>query len=263
MARQPTTSTDLIRCFAPAAEPLPRALCLPHAGGSASFFFPLSRLLAADVEVLAVQYPGRQDRRHERPIEDLGTLAGQVAAAATVLDDRPLVVVGHSMGATLGYEVVRRLERAGRDVAHLIVSGRRAPSCPPEGRRLHTWPDDDLVAEMRSLAGAELPLPDDEMLRLALPAVRADYRAVETYVHDGGPPVRCPIAAVYGTADPRVTPDTVRRWGAHTTGEFRTITFPGGHFYLTGRMAETAALVRTAVSFRDTPLDTGRYRGGA
>ncbi|WP_371278541.1 thioesterase domain-containing protein [Streptomyces albidoflavus] len=41
---------------APEAVPL---VCFPHAGGSASYFHGLSRLLSPAVEVLAVQYPGR------------------------------------------------------------------------------------------------------------------------------------------------------------------------------------------------------------
>lgn len=256
----PTTSTDLVRCFAPAGRPLPRVVCLPHAGGSATFFHPLAGMLAGEVEVLAVQYPGRQDRRHEPHVADLRHLADDVATEITEIapTDGPLVVFGHSMGATLGYEVVRRLERAGREVAHLIASGRRAPSWPGDDRDPRLWSDGRLIAELRTLAGDELPLPDDEMLHFALPAVRADYRAVQAYVHDDGPPVRGGITAPYGTADPRVTPQAVHAWAAHTTGGFRAVPFPGGHFYLAGRMAATATLIRAAFQH-----DTGTDRGGA
>ncbi|MBK3557195.1 hypothetical protein JHN55_11770 [Streptomyces sp. MBT56] len=51
-----------MRRYNPAADARARLLCLPHAGGSASFYLPLSRALGPDIDVLTVQYPGRQDR---------------------------------------------------------------------------------------------------------------------------------------------------------------------------------------------------------
>ncbi|MEY9893890.1 surfactin synthase thioesterase subunit [Catenulispora sp. MAP12-49] len=60
------TDRDLwIRRYHPSPDAPVRLLCLPHAGGSASFFRAVSQALAPKVEVLAVQYPGRQDRRGE------------------------------------------------------------------------------------------------------------------------------------------------------------------------------------------------------
>ncbi|MER5387223.1 alpha/beta fold hydrolase, partial [Streptomyces sp. NPDC002688] len=124
------------RGYAAAPQGVPRLLCLPHAGGSASFYHPLARRLGADVETLAVQYPGRQDRRTEEPVTDIGRLAGHVVAALDAEDDRPLALFGHSMGAVVAFETARQLSAAGRPPAVLIVSGRRAPSRQvPEGRR--------------------------------------------------------------------------------------------------------------------------------
>ncbi|MFJ9419084.1 thioesterase II family protein [Streptomyces sp. NPDC101227] len=55
----------------------------PYAGGSASYYHPLAQspTLLPDTEVLAVQYPGRQDRRSERLIDDIPELADGYRAA--------------------------------------------------------------------------------------------------------------------------------------------------------------------------------------
>src|SRR5438067_7248458 len=42
------------RRFHAAPEAKARLVCLPHAGGSATFYFPVSGALAPDIEVLAV-----------------------------------------------------------------------------------------------------------------------------------------------------------------------------------------------------------------
>ncbi|MDQ3577752.1 MAG: thioesterase domain-containing protein, partial [Actinomycetota bacterium] len=52
--------------------PVPhRLVCFPYAGGTAKYFLPYARSLSTRSEVLAVQYPGRQERGHEPAIDDL------------------------------------------------------------------------------------------------------------------------------------------------------------------------------------------------
>ncbi|MFF2330065.1 MULTISPECIES: thioesterase II family protein [unclassified Streptomyces] len=123
-----------LRRFHPAPDRAVRPVCLPHAGGAASFFFPLSRALSADLDVLAVQYPGRQDRWQEKGVESLDELARQVYESIAPLADRPLALFGHSMGATLAFEVARLLEqRAGGRTGVPVRLG--APGTLPAPRR--------------------------------------------------------------------------------------------------------------------------------
>jgi pyochelin biosynthesis protein PchC len=246
MSTTPVVSDTWIRRFHPARQPAPRLVALPHAGGSASFWYPLSAALAGRFEVLSVQYPGRQDRRAEPPIADIATLADRITAALELWlgeDDAPLVLFGHSMGAILGFEVARRLRVP---PAALIASGRRAP----DRRRVeqaHRLDDAALLAEIRSLSGTDASLlEDDEVVRMVLPALRADYRAIETYEVTPGAPLACPITVLIGDADPKVTLDEAMSWRDHTTGTFALHTFTGGHFYLTGHQAAVTEHVAAA-----------------
>lgn len=234
-----------IRRYHPAPDSPVRMVCLPHAGGSASFYFPVSRSLSPDIDVLAVQYPGRQDRRHEPMAPDLPTLSRLVADELAGWLDKPLAFFGHSMGASLAFEVARILRREhGVELARLFVSGRRAPSRFRD-ERVHEESDEGLIAEMRKLAGtAGSILGDEEMLRLILPAIRNDYRAAETYRYQPGPPLACPVTAFVGDDDPKVTVDEARAWSEHTTGDFEFEVFPGGHFYLTEHVTALLARIR-------------------
>ncbi|MFI5682204.1 thioesterase II family protein [Streptomyces cellulosae] len=236
-------SSPWIRRFHPAPEAARRLVLLPHAGGSASFFFPLSRALAPAVDVLAVQYPGRQDRRGEPCVDDLDTLADLVAAELSAWTDRPTALLGHSLGAALAFEVARRLEDRGVVPTRLFVSGRRAPADQRE-EAVHLLADDALVKTVKQLAGGEIQVPDDEVLRVALPAIRADYKAVETYRYRPGPPLATPVVALTGSEDPKVTPSEAGRWSRYTTGGFDLQVFNGGHFYLVPHLDRVAALVR-------------------
>jgi surfactin synthase thioesterase subunit len=242
-----------IRQYHPAPGAAVRLLCLPHAGGSASFYFPLSRALSPALEVLAVQYPGRQDRRAEPNIEDLPTLARRILGALDGWLDRPLALFGHSMGATVGFELARMLEQErGVAPAWLFASGRRAPSMPRD-ERIHLESDEGFIKELRRLSGTDGNiLGDEEMLRMILPATRADYRAAETYRYQPGPALGCPITAFVGDDDPKVTVEEARAWSAHTTAAFDFHVFDGGHFYLTSHQSELLKIIADQV--RSVPV---------
>jgi surfactin synthase thioesterase subunit len=100
----------------------------PHAGGSASFYLPVSRALAPVADVIALQYPGRQERRKEKCLDSIDEMADRMAEILVPLADRPLVFFGHSMGALIAFEIARRLAEQGIVRRHLFASGRRAPS---------------------------------------------------------------------------------------------------------------------------------------
>lgn len=233
-----------IRRYHPRPDAAVRVVCLPHAGGSASFYRPVSAGLPADTDVLAVQYPGRQDRRAEPCVATIAELADQVTSVLLEWTDRPLVLFGHSMGATLGFEVARRLERDHGVVPHaLFASARRAPSAP-RTEAVHLRDDDGIVEEMRLLSGTDSAVLDDpELIRMALPAIRADYRAAETYVYEPGPALRCPVWSLVGDDDPKVSVEEAQAWSRHTDTAFHFRVFKGGHFYLAAHRREILRLI--------------------
>lgn len=247
-------ATELwLRRFHAAPSATNRILCLPHAGGSASYYFPLSRELSANADVVAVQYPGRQDRRFEPCCETVAQLADEIVSVVRPMTDLPLTIFGQSLGATIAFEVARRLEASGVMLSALFVSARRAPSAHRD-ERIHLLDDDGLLERMRALNGTDSKLLDDaEFLRMVLPAIRGDYKAAETYRYQPGPKLGCPVIVTIGDDDPMVSVDEARAWATHTTGKFRLRTFPGGHFYLNSCFPDVAEMISTHLSAIDRP----------
>jgi surfactin synthase thioesterase subunit len=219
-------------------------VCLPHAGGSASFYFPMSQALAPAVDVLCVQYPGRQDRRDEPGITEIGAYADALISQILPWTDRPLAFFGHSMGAVLAFEVTRRLERDhGVTPVRIFASGRRSPASHRH-ETVHLRDDDGVVEEMRELSGTDgRILGDEEILRMVLPAIRTDYTAIENYRASAEDSVQAPITVLTGDADPRTSSEEAEAWAAHTSGAFDIHRFPGGHFFLANHQEQILKIV--------------------
>ncbi|MGW7416512.1 thioesterase II family protein [Streptomyces sp. NPDC054863] len=239
-----TSASQWFRLIRGGRAPALRLVCFPHAGGAASFFRSWTHLVPDNVEVLAVRYPGREDRIFEPPVERMEELAESLADACASLSSGPLAFFGHSMGASVAYEVAVRLAAAPGAVGPeaLFVSGRAGPG-KTRSRGLADATDETLVQDLAAMSGTTAEaLLNKELRELLLPTVRADYRLLERYTPSApSPALDVPVYAYYGDQDDRLDGDSVHAWSSVTRSAFGTRSFPGGHFYLEEQAAPLVA----------------------
>ncbi|MCA1217780.1 thioesterase II family protein [Streptomyces sp. 8L] len=212
-------------------RPARRLVCFPHAGGAASFYRGWRQYTDPAVELLAVQYPGRENRMREPLIPTMERLAPAVSEELLALPPLPTVLFGHSMGAAVAYESLLLMERAGStDVTRLCVSGRGLDTAQDTAPRT----DEDVIRAVTSLGGTNATVLDDPDLReLLLPIIRNDYHLIDAYRRaDDAPLLRADLHALTGDRDPRVTPGEAEKWRTATSGSFALTVLPGDHFYL-------------------------------
>ena len=211
-----------------------RLFCFAHAGGGTSAFRGWGEVLPAAVQVCPARLPGRESRGKEPPLRRMEALIEALGAAIRPYADSPFAFFGHSMGAAVAFELARWLRRSGLPLPQaLLVSAARAPQFrlghvpPPE-------PDEQqFIDELRRLEG--LPkevLEHEELLRLILPALRADAELYRNYVYEPEPPLPCPIRAFGGRDDPNVRREHLEAWREQTSSSFALHVFPGGHFFI-------------------------------
>lgn len=229
-----------------------RLFCFPHAGGGASAFARWSALLPSRIAVCPARLPGRENRLDEEPLVSMQALVEALAEAIQPYLGQPFAFFGHSMGAIVAFELAQSLDRMNAPLPTVLcVSGARAPrfrlgwNPPPDPS------DAQFLDELRRLQGLpQEALQNDAVLRVVLPALRADAALYRRYVYTDEPSLLCPIRAYGGQQDPNVTAAHLEAWRDHTACTFASRTFAGGHFFLQTAQAEfLEALVRDVLSF--------------
>jgi medium-chain acyl-[acyl-carrier-protein] hydrolase len=233
-----------------------RLFCIPYAGGAASAYRGWAEGLPDDVDVCAVQLPGRGARFREAPFRNMADLVPALAEGLLPLLDLPFALFGHSMGAVVAFELARELRRrGGRPPALLALSGHQAPPRPDPKPPISHLPDEEFLAEVQTRYDGIPPevLAEEELLQLLLPVLRADVQLLESYTYVQEAPLDCPISCFGGEDDPHVSLADLEAWGDETRGPLRVRTFPGGHFFVESARDEVLRALRRDLAPSSSP----------
>jgi medium-chain acyl-[acyl-carrier-protein] hydrolase len=211
-----------------------RLFCFHHAGATAATFRPWRDVVPDGIEIVAVQLPGRDYRFAEPLLTDIRQIVSQLVESLPPLLDKPFVIFGHSLGALIGFDLIRLLRTRGwRQPEMLIASGRNAPQFRWRDAGIQSLPDDEFIAAVRDYNGTPESLLAEASLReLWLPRLRADLTISGMYEYVDQHPLSCPILVMFGDEDSLVSGPGLHAWLGHTTASVRFLRFPGNHFFL-------------------------------
>ncbi len=234
-------------------NPRMRLFCLPYFAGGASVYSTWHEYLQDGIEVCAIQYPGREERMGEKPIDNYLDLVKAISDVIDPLLNCPVAFYCHSAGAGIGLELARYLRREkGIQPVKFIVGGWRSPHLVSPFEFLDAIDDDEvymdknipnILSHLRSLEIPESVLQNEELIEEMLPALRADILLGKRYKYYEDEPLNCSITAFAGKDDTVFSVEQVREWEKHTSGEFRFITVNGGHLFCRDNKEELLALI--------------------
>lgn len=215
-------------------NPTARLFCVPYAGATAAVYRPWIKLLPPEIELCAVEIPGRLYLK-DKPAANMQALIDTIFPQILPLIDKPFAIFGHSFGSAIAYELAKRLQIEKRQLpAALFVSSRRAPHVPDLHRHASLLPDQEFLEEMQNTYQAipEALLKEKELLKLLLPILKEDIRLNETYIGVLDPLLDVPVISYYGLQDTTLIPSEFQRWKEVTSKDFKIRAFEGGHFYI-------------------------------
>lgn len=213
-----------------------RLFAFAHAGGGASIFRQWHKSLPPQIDLYAVQLPGRETRFAEPKLTQFTAAVEAIVNGLRPSLDRPFAFFGHSLGALLAFETARHLRRLGAPgPQYLFLSGCAAPPAHDPIEAYSKLSDAAFIQSIKKYGG----IPDEisqnaELVELFLPTVRADFSLLETYQYIEEPALDCPVSVFGGLNDLEAPQAKLAAWNIHTTKNFRVKMFPGDHFYLNG-----------------------------
>lgn len=228
-------------------------ICFPHAGGSSAAFFQIKRLMPPEINLHLLEYPGHGKYFQKPLIYQFQPMLEYLLREVTSILQEPFTFYGHSMGALLSFEVVRRLYELKMPMpTHLFVSGRTSPQTEYKNPPLSHLADDDFLFVLQNVyKGIPTQISSEaSLLKIFLPILKADFAILENYNYVEKLPLPLPIIAIAGDRDPVVNEEQLGGWSQHTSSTFKRVMIPGDHFSI---ITEPSHLVGQILSTITTP----------
>lgn len=208
--------------------------CFPFAGGSSTTFHAWLDYLHLDAELITVQMPARGSRLADEPCDNMNDLVESLFLNISPFISKPYLFFGHSMGSKVAFELARKLHQCELPLpVHFIASSCPAPFLPRSADPIHALPNAEFIDRLAQLNGTpERVLKSRELMSLLMPALRADFKILETYVGSQDILLPSTITLCGGAGDKSVAQSDILAWRClfQQSGDLHM--FDGGHFFI-------------------------------
>lgn len=213
-----------------------------HFAGGNCFSFNFLAPLLSSYEVHQLELPGRGKRVQQSFALNRETaVADYTEQIMQKMNGAEMIIYGHSMGATLGIEVVSRLEKNKVFPMKLIVSGNPGPGASVNKQRSQ-MPKDEFLTELKDIGG----MPEEffkhpELVEYYIPILKSDFRLCEEKDPQAINPVETPILALMGSEEEKV--HEIENWKRFTRSDFQSEVFDGNHFFIHKHVKKISELI--------------------
>jgi len=224
-----------------------RIFGFPPSGSRASVFRNMMKDLPEDIELGAVEYPGRGFRIKEEAVADTVVLAEiLVPSLAPLLSEKPYIFWGPSIGSQVAFECIRimRRKKIGPLPVGIVINSRWAPSYDFHSisfyANMEIPPSDDqkLLDLLVYYGGISKPFLENPTYKALVPGILKDFKndliMAQCYEFKDDPENKLdlPVAAFGGTEDQSTPLEGLQSWKSHAKeGEYYEKMYKGKHMF--------------------------------
>jgi acyl transferase domain-containing protein/acyl-CoA synthetase (AMP-forming)/AMP-acid ligase II/NAD(P)-dependent dehydrogenase (short-subunit alcohol dehydrogenase family)/SAM-dependent methyltransferase/aryl carrier-like protein len=234
-----SSGTPWISKYSANPEASLRLFCFHPAGSEAGIYAGWSEQLPAEIEVCAIQLPGRAERIWEQPIQQFSSLIPKLTEALLPMMDRRYAFYGHSLGGIVSYGLAQHLQNQFSLKPSCLLLGGSPPPHILE-QTFQAFPPGVINSPIFARFLLELLMGPSEIHRVnggseymkeSTELFQSDLQLLKSSRHLEAERLDCPIVAFGGREDLAITEEQLSEWERYTTGEFNLVIMPGKHMF--------------------------------
>ncbi len=214
-----------------------KIILFPFAGASFYSYRPFEGQCPKDVELLALEAPGRGKRITENFPEDIFQLADDFYTQLSefINDSADFYFFGHSLGAVLALLVTQKLQSEKQTLPKkLVLSGKNPPHIKSQISNRHLLSDSDFKNLISDMGGTPKEiLQNKDLLDYFLPILRADFSLVDKVkfdIPDQKPEL--PVKILSGDTDRNTDKESLADWNFYFKNKPHYEELEGDHFFI-------------------------------
>lgn len=216
-------------------NPVRRIICFTHSGSYASQYSLWEKHLPSGVECVIYERPGSGIRVAEKFTNNWPDLINDAVSSIKPFLDLPYVIYGHSLGASIAYEVAKILQFELNSAPLFLGIGDREAPCHKPDKIRYNLSDQEfgqmLITDYDMDADV---VANTDIMEFFLPILRNDFKLADTYFDIFGE-ASDKIMSKIIVFRPQKTNDTIQShldWAKFTENKVEIIDIKGGHFFV-------------------------------
>ncbi|WP_235787818.1 thioesterase II family protein [Streptococcus sanguinis] len=193
-----------------------------------------------------VELSGRGRRVHEQLYDSFSEAVNDIyEQVQELIRMGPYVILGHSMGSWLAYELYYKIieEKAPLPI-HIFFSGNRSPYTKQELSVMNLNDEEFIDYIIKNHEATKKIFEVKKLRKLFLPILRSDYKIMEEYQPSlKKEKIKVSISTLGGGADPLLSKGFYD-WGELTEQDFTNKIYDGKHFYIFENFKEVSDFMK-------------------
>lgn len=233
--------------------------CFPHAGGLSHAYRDFQNLNDERLEYCPLDIAGHGKRANEKLCTDFCEIVEDlyIQIRSVLSPNKKFVLMGHSMGAWLAYEMAYKLLKEHDISPMVLVLSSNVPSEYSNENVILDRDEETTIGRLiEKYPNLETCFNDDMLRDFFYPIFVADYKAIDDYLTKDlrGRKVTSNIYGIKGTND-TINTSAFMHWQDYTTGVFFEDELTGDHFALYNHVKYVNEKIKELICF------TERWKG--